>query len=353
MLGSYRRMLLTATLIAAGATAGPGMADTASIAVVDADGRHDPAVEVSRTFTLAGNAVAPAELYVKHRAAGGAPCASTAFGDSGEYLDDFSPSDAVEINGDFVERSAQTWGDAGPRMFCVWLAAGELVPATPITQVIDFRLPVRTVDVILPAGPIAPLTPFALTLSGTVEAPTGVFASLASPGSRCGATLATDGNFPTLLGAPVEGTFSVPVTAPKRPAGDYTACVWFGKSMFSTAPGASLHQFPVRIGTPGTTANASGQSVVVVDFPRRVRAGQRFVVTLQVPTARVGEGGTCFVQRLAGRSWTTIAGARVDRSARCHISVRLSTRGTPQLRLRVVATDGRVSSSRGRPVRVG
>lgn len=72
------------------------------------------------TLTVSGTSESPEAVFAKIRKAGGAPCARTYAGDTGESL----ISDA-SVNGSFSVQATTTQAAAGTYVICLWLANSE------------------------------------------------------------------------------------------------------------------------------------------------------------------------------------------------------------------------------------
>src|SRR5690348_3839184 len=77
------------------AFAGVARADSAAVGVTSTAGVSDPVAGLPRIVTVSGAASSPERIYVKERAAGGAPCAPSAAADEGIVLGAFY-ADPVE-----------------------------------------------------------------------------------------------------------------------------------------------------------------------------------------------------------------------------------------------------------------
>src|SRR5437667_12302726 len=97
-----------ATVVALLAAASTALAEGASLSVTTAGGQPDPVAHIARVFNVSGTAAAGKHLYVKHRAAGGAACAPSAFSDSGTWPDVSFYGPAV--SGPFSIQRILSWG---------------------------------------------------------------------------------------------------------------------------------------------------------------------------------------------------------------------------------------------------
>lgn len=85
-----------------------------------------PLVDQAATVNVTGASEAPAYVYAKVRAAGGAPCAPSYAADSGS-----SVISGTEVNGAFSMSATVTQETAGSYLLCLWLADSSNDP-TPI-----------------------------------------------------------------------------------------------------------------------------------------------------------------------------------------------------------------------------
>lgn len=182
-----RRALGLAALAAAGAlsTAGTALADTATLTFLDHTGKDDPALSLPRVATISGNVSGASTVYVKYRAAGGAPCAPTADADPGRPFEGYWGATAPSVNGDFSLASTKTWRTPGDAMFCIWLSRGDASSVTPpITVTATIRRPTGTVRAVQVPSRARAHQRFAVTVRGTSEAPAAVYALVVNGGSR-------------------------------------------------------------------------------------------------------------------------------------------------------------------------
>lgn len=235
---SYTSVVTVAVLVALMGMAATARADSASLAVLDAAGRDDPAVDLGRTFRLSGNVTVPKRVYVKWRPTGGAPCAPSFSTDSGEGGSLFNAMfSGQDVNGNFVLTTSRVWTRSGSFLFCIWLADSASTSVTPIAQIITFRRPTGTIS-----GTVAPVSPLVnqnatLTVTGSSEAPKRVYASLrAGGGAACPPSFDQDSGARLLRGEDVNGSFTL--TAPIRvsTAGPQQVCLWLAASSDDPSP---------------------------------------------------------------------------------------------------------------------
>jgi hypothetical protein len=241
----------TAGLLALGSA--PALADTASVSFTDAAGRSDPAAHVGRTFTVAGNTTVSKHLWIRFRAAGGAPCAPSSSSDSGSnYFDGFSGDsfNGATVNGDFTLKKTGVWSTPGTYMFCIWLADSETTSTTPITQNVTFRAPTGTIS-----ATVSPITPqvgqqATVTITGASEGPEGVYATIRAAGAPCATSYAADSGQGLVNGTSVNGAFSVMATTTPDAAGTYLICLWLADSSSSGTPVAGPQPVTFTVAAP-------------------------------------------------------------------------------------------------------
>lgn len=227
-------------------------ADSASISVTTTSGTSDPAAGVPRTYTLSGNTGSPKRYYVKYRATGGAPCAPSAYSDSGRSTGADYPTDwyGTPVNGDFSSSYAFTWRTPGTYLFCIWLATSDSQVVTPISQTIAFRSPTGTIS-----GTVNPVTPSpgqqaTVTVTGASEAPERVYARVRAEGAPCAQTYDADTGTGLIGDTNVNGSFSVQATTTQQRAGNYVVCLWLATSSNDTAPVAGPQPVPFTVAAP-------------------------------------------------------------------------------------------------------
>jgi hypothetical protein len=247
--GLGRRVLAVAAATSAMVLAmtGVALADTASISVTATSGESDPAAEVPRTFTITGNTGSPKQYFVKYRPTGGAPCASSAYADSGNSIGAWYGESA---NGDFRNSYAATWQNPGSYLFCIWLASNSSQVVTPISQTISFRSPTGTISATLnPASPV-PGQQATVTVSGASEAPKEVFATVRGAGAPCAPTRYADSGNSLIGGDRVNGSFSIQATMTQQTAGNYVICLWLADGPTDASPVAGPQAVPFTVAAP-------------------------------------------------------------------------------------------------------
>lgn len=232
--------LLGAVLLAL-TVASSAQADSASITFTDAVGNSDPAVGVGRTLSVTGNSAVSKRVYVKVRAAGGAPCAPSASSDaaSRSYYGSFAGDDlyGTTVNGNFTLRKTGTWDTPGSFLFCTWLASTSTDPVAPFSQVVTFRAPTGSISATV--APIAPLAgqTATVTIAGSSEAPKRVYSKIRpAGGAPCAPSASTDSGNGLIYGTDVNGAFSVATTTTLDTAGAYLLCMWLADSSTDAAP---------------------------------------------------------------------------------------------------------------------
>jgi hypothetical protein len=229
-----------ATLLLALVTAPAALADTASIAFTDAAGNSDPAANVGRTLTLTGNTTVSKHVWIKFRAAGGAPCAPSSSSDSGDNTFDGFDGDqfnGTAVNGNFTLKKTGVWPTAGAYTFCIWLADQDTTSVTPITQNVVFRNPTGTISATV--APLSPLTGEAatVTITGSSEGPERVFATIRlAGGAPCASSYSADSGGGLVDGTSVNGSYTVTATTSQSTPGTYMVCLWLADSSTSGAP---------------------------------------------------------------------------------------------------------------------
>ena len=222
---------------------GRASADSASISVTNTARESDPAADLPRVFTVSGATEAPDGIFIKYRAPGGVPCASTAATDTGKWFENYYPrfSDEegpeVSANGAFSYSHAGSWSSPGTFVFCIWIAAGSNTITTPITQTITFRSPTGTITATV--NPIAPEPgqKATITVTGSSEAPEKVYAKIRpAGGATCAQTYETDSGSNLIEGQNVNGSFSEQATTTQLTAGTYLICLWLASSANDTSP---------------------------------------------------------------------------------------------------------------------
>lgn len=324
---------LATPLVAAAAVLVPAsqaLADSATISFLDTAGTNDPAVNLPRTLTVTGNSSAAAQVYVKYRAVGGAPCAQTADADSGTY----AYYDDRGVNGNFTLRKVTTWTATGTFQFCTWIAPSTRAIATPITQVVTFRQTVTTVNAVQAPVPARPGQDFSVTVTGAAEAPSRLYVKTTGVGTPCGATAASDTGYWRVEGDDVNGAFTKTLTVNMKDPGDYGLCVWVGQSSYDAAPTA-LQRFTLSVQAPPPPPAPAATSVGA-SFPRAVRRRVAVTVSARVASTAGIPTGACQVRRFVARRWETIATAGVDAQGVCRPVIRLGRRGVENLRVRFV-----------------
>lgn len=241
-------VVLLTFLLAPLVLAAPASADTATLQFVDAAGTSDPVAGIGRTATITGNTASEKSIYVRYRAAGGAPCAPSASTDSGEAYHWYGGTD---VNGNFKVTYNDVWSAPGTYVFCIWLARKSTESATPIAQTITFRNPTGTIS-----GTVAPVSPLAgeaatITVSGSSEAPQSVYGTIRpAGGAPCGVSASVDGGDRFVSGEEVNGAFSLQRSVTRETAGDYLVCLWLADSSDDPTPIAGPQAFTYTVAAP-------------------------------------------------------------------------------------------------------
>jgi hypothetical protein len=242
-------------LVAVFICTGSAFADSASISVTNTAGGSDPAAHLPRVFTVSGDTAAPEHIYIKYRSPGGAPCASTANTDTGNWFENYNDAyfnEAPEPNGAFSYSHAGSWNESGTFVFCIWIAEnGNTIVPTPITQTIIFRAPTGTIT-----ATVNPLTPkpgqqATVTVTGSSEAPEKVFAKVQPVGGAgCAPTYEADSGSNLVEGQNVNGSFSEQATTTQSKAGQYLICLWLAESSNDTSPIAGPQPETFTVASP-------------------------------------------------------------------------------------------------------
>jgi hypothetical protein len=263
------RALATAVgLLLAGT--GVACADSATIAVTTASGVSDAVAGVPRIVAVSGVASQPERIYVKYRASGGAPCASSAAGDAGAVLGGFY---AESVEGSFGLQDVITWSTPGEVVFCTWLSSGNAATITaPIAQIVAFRRPAGSIGAtVRPAQPLVG-TPARVDVRGSTEAPAAVFASVrAADGSPCPATYAARSEESLVEQAPVDGAFALHLTTSQAKAGSYLVCLWLARSASDPSPLAGPQSLTFVVAAPPCIVPRVGRDRRPATVRRRLR----------------------------------------------------------------------------------
>jgi hypothetical protein len=224
-------LVATATLLVVATTAS---ADSASMTVITTGGQPDPVAYVPRLFTVSGDTTTSKNLYVKHRAAGGAACAPSAYTDPGSSWTGFY---GLPVDGTFSFQRAVTWDSAGTWMFCFWLASDEREIASPISQAVTFRPPTVTMAPTLSPPVPRPGQRANLTVPGVSEAPRTLFAKVRpTDGSTCAPSYDAAVGQSVFSGENVDGAFTGQAITVQNAPGRYRICFWLAGSAFDPTP---------------------------------------------------------------------------------------------------------------------
>jgi hypothetical protein len=228
---------------------GTALAESASITVTTSAGASDPVAFVPRIFTVSGTSTGAKYLFVKHRAAGGSPCAPSAYTDPGSSWTGFYN---LAVNGAFSFPKAVTWDATGSWMFCFWLASDERGIVFPTSQTVGFRAPFGSMAGSVTPAVVRPDRAATFTITGTSEAPRYLFAKvrLASIGP-CATTYDTDSGVSLISGENVDGSFTGRGVTIQPAPGQYLICAWLAG--YSDDPRPIVVQpttFPVQASPP-------------------------------------------------------------------------------------------------------
>ena len=229
---AFASLLATVALLVG---AGAALADSASTSVTAADGRSDPVAYIPRVFTVSGTTGASTYLYVKHRAAGGAGCAPSAFADSGTWVD--AAFFNVPVSGAFSIQRILTWRTPGTWMFCYWLASSESASTTPMSQTITVRAPTGSIGATVSPNPPRAGDRALITVAGVSEAPRRVYAKIRpADGTSCAPSFDLDPGGSAIDGWSVDGSFSIKTNLNDPVLGQYLICMWLAGSSDDTSP---------------------------------------------------------------------------------------------------------------------
>jgi hypothetical protein len=272
-------------------SAAAALADSASISVTAADGSPDPVAYIARVFTISGTASAGKYLYVKHRPVGGAPCAPSAYSDSGRLTTGFYGSSAADS---FAIQRVWTWDAPGNWTFCMWLASSETAITTPIAQTITFRTPGAQVGVSLRPSVPKVGERAQVTIAGATEAPRRIWAKVRpGPGAACAPTYDLDSGQSLIDGWDADGAFDAKRYTTQSSPGQYLICAWLAGSSFDPWPVAGPQALAFNVVTPPpvvssvATLNCASRSAVA-----RVRASNVKSVCLRYRFSTPPSAGT-------------------------------------------------------------
>ncbi|HEX7298624.1 MAG TPA: hypothetical protein VF257_06435 [Solirubrobacteraceae bacterium] len=255
MRGALASLVTTVALLG---SAAPALADSASLSVTTSTGQADPVAYIPRIFTVSGSASgAGKHLYIKHRAAGGAACAPSAYTDSGTFLD--ASFYGVPVTGAFSLQRILTWRAPGTWMLCFWLATDETAIATPATQTITVRTPAANIGATVSPNPVRAGDRARIAVAGTTEAPRRVYAKIRpADGPSCGPSFDADPGGEMVDGWSVDGAFSIDAYVNDPVVGRYLVCMWLAGSSDDGAPvaGPQAQIFDVVRGRPVVVSSA-------------------------------------------------------------------------------------------------
>jgi hypothetical protein len=238
MRGAVAGIAVTVGLLAG---AGSALADSASLTVTTDAGVSDPVAYIPRNFTVSGSVTGAKKLFVKHRAAGGPPCAGSAYTDPGTFLD--TSFYGATVSGPFSITRVLTWRTPGSWMLCYWFANAETAPAPAITQVVSVRQPPGSIGAAV--NPVAPVAGehATITLSGATEATRRVYAKIRpADGTPCAASFDADPGGAMTDGWTVTGAYSIPTYLNNPVLGRWLVCMWLAGESDDQLPVAQSSQ---------------------------------------------------------------------------------------------------------------
>lgn len=217
--------------------------ESVSLHILNAEAERDPVEDVGRVFEFTVQSTSDKYLWVTYRGTGGASCAPTYSGDSGDELI------STEIpSGLQTVREPITWQNPGRYLFCMWLGSSSDDPDSRVfSMVVSFRQPRGSVS--FSARPPRPQVNGATVLRfhGSSEAPRYVFVTERSAGGApCAPTYSSDSGS-HIIGENVDGGFAVRYVRTFDSPGTYMYCVWLAEDSDDTAP-IVIKRFTLRVG---------------------------------------------------------------------------------------------------------
>jgi hypothetical protein len=279
----HLRHLILATLTAVCTLptwAAPALADSVALTVTTPTGVSDPAAFLPRVFTVSGTATSSEFLYLKHHAAGDAPCAASPYLDSGALWTGFY---GLAVSGGFSFQKTITWDAPGTWTFCLWLSANERTAAAATSQAIAFRWPAGTMSArVKPAVP-RPDQWAHVTVSGWSEAPRLLYAKVRPAKSGpCAQTYDADPGRSVIGGDSAIGTFVGRGDIELDSEGQYVICSWLAGSSSDPSPigGPVAQLFAVAQPRP-VLATAIAMDCESHTYLRRFRAARPRAVCMR------------------------------------------------------------------------
>lgn len=265
-------------------------ANAVSFRVLDTSNVEDPVEDVARTFVFEGTADAPTRIYVKYRAAGGAPCAPSAFSDSGVAIDPYDDA----VNGNFRIAYAETWRTSGSYLFCMWLAPTSSTVAPSFSRTVTFRNPNGSVSIAAAPVVFLPRVAGTLTVSGVSEAPRRLYVKYrASGGAPCAPSpFADSGQGIDPYDVAVNGAFSIKeLRSFDRPA-SLVLCAWLREGSSDIEPVGttpSAFNLLVRAPPPCVVPSLRGRTIkAAVAALRRANCGVGKIIRVYSSAVRRG-----------------------------------------------------------------
>jgi len=264
-------LLGTVAAIALLAGAPAALAASPSITITTTAGQSDPVAWIPRLFTVSGTAPTSERLYVKHRAAGGSPCAPSAYSDPGSNWTGFYD---LPVSGSFAFQKVVTWDTIGNWMFCFWLAPDERSIATPTAQTVTFRGPTgsfapATIAPVL----LRPNHDATIQISGVSEAPRNLYAKVGlADGGPCALTYDAEQGDGLITGESVDGAFTGRAVTRQNAPGDYQICFWLAGATNDPIP-VVIEQFTFTVqAAPSVLSSATPVNCSTRRSARRFRA---------------------------------------------------------------------------------
>jgi hypothetical protein len=300
------------------------LAASPSIAITTTTGQSDPVAWIPRVFTVSGTAPTSERLYVKHRAAGGGPCAPSPYTDSGSAWTGFYD---LPVNGAFSFQKVITWDAIGNWTFCFWLAPNQESISTPVAQTVSFRMPTgsfapATISPLL----LRPDVDATITIAGVSEAPRFLFAKVKPADAQpCALSYDAEQGQSLINGEMADGAFTGRRIMNQESAGAFQICFWLAGATNDPLP-IAIEKFtytvqraapllssatPIDCSTRRTARRFRAASVkslcMLYRFSRAPSAGSKLRVSYVAPGGRTYKTVTVTWPSAAARALTARA----------------------------------------------
>lgn len=225
-------------------------AEHAEVRITRTDGTSDAVAGTPRILTVSGESSRSAHIYVKSRAAGAAPCASTSASDPGAAVNAFY---GAAVEGAFVLQEVFTLDMPGTVLFCVWISQDPVTASVPFAQIVSFRAPMGHLAVsLLSTRPLLG-EPIMLELKGSSEVPAYVYATVRQEGgSGCSDASSRQAEDTIAEEIPVYGAFSLRLSVVPSKAGQHLICAKLARSATDAVPFAGLESVAFDVSAPRT-----------------------------------------------------------------------------------------------------